>query len=143
MGPLGDESKLQVDEKNKKTEKFEKSLKMYNIINFETIRYKWLPRNLNPWILNYMLLRPVSILRLKNRPKPLTRKKIEREKSLKNNFLVMTFLSSINHLSAWDFFFTYDFKLWKNMNKYIRTTKFLRKPVVSTQLNSFAFNKKQ
>ena len=27
-----------------------------------------------------------------------------------------------------------------NMNKYIKTTKFLRKPVVTTPLNSIAFN---
>ena len=39
MGPLNDENKLQVDERTK-TEKVEKSLKMYNIINFMTIRYK-------------------------------------------------------------------------------------------------------
>ena len=38
---------------------------MYNIINFETIRYKMKASgNINPWILNYKLLRPVSILRL-------------------------------------------------------------------------------
>ena len=50
MRPLNDENKLQVDEKNrKKTEKFKKSLKMYNIINFETIGYKMTASgNINP-----------------------------------------------------------------------------------------------
>ena len=38
MGLLNDENKLQVDEKNNKTEKFENSLKMFCIINFRTIR---------------------------------------------------------------------------------------------------------
>ena len=38
---------------------------MYNIINFETIRYKKTASgNINPWILNYKHLGPVSILRL-------------------------------------------------------------------------------
>ena len=41
MRPLNDENKLQIDEKKTtKNKKFEKSLKMYNILNFETIRYK-------------------------------------------------------------------------------------------------------
>ena len=40
MGPLKDENKLQVDEKNNKNWKFKKSLKMYDITNFKTIRYK-------------------------------------------------------------------------------------------------------
>ena len=40
MGPLNDENKLQVDKKKTKTAKFEKACKMYNIINFETIRNK-------------------------------------------------------------------------------------------------------
>ena len=66
--------------KKTKTEKFKKSLKIYNIINFETIRYKMTASgNINPRILNYKLLRPVSILRLlkdyKNRQKPLIQKK--------------------------------------------------------------------
>ena len=53
--------------KTTKTEKLKKkSLKMY-IVNFETIRYKMTAlRNINPWILNYKLLRPVSVLRLSN-----------------------------------------------------------------------------
>ena len=51
--------------KTTKTEKFKKSLKMYNIINFEIIRYKRTASgNINPWKLNYKFLRPVSILRL-------------------------------------------------------------------------------
>ena len=32
--------RIEVDEKNKKTEKFEKTLKMYNIIIFKTIGFK-------------------------------------------------------------------------------------------------------
>ena len=40
MGSLNDESKLQVDEKNNKTEKFENPLKICNIIKFKTVRYK-------------------------------------------------------------------------------------------------------
>ena len=39
LWPLNDESKLQFDEKNNKTEKFEKCLKMY-IIDFKTKGYK-------------------------------------------------------------------------------------------------------
>ena len=66
MRPLKDEIKLQDDEKKTtKSEKFKKSLKLYDIINFENIRYMWLPRNINPRILKYKLLRPVSILCLK------------------------------------------------------------------------------
>ena len=39
--PLNDENKLQVDEKKStKIEMLKKSVKLYNIINFETIRYK-------------------------------------------------------------------------------------------------------
>ena len=50
---------------NLKTEKFKQFLKNYNIINFETIRNEiTASSNLNPWILNYNLLRSVSILRL-------------------------------------------------------------------------------
>ena len=37
MGPLDDENKLQVDKKNNKKWKIEKSLKMYRIVNFKTI----------------------------------------------------------------------------------------------------------
>ena len=41
MGPLDDENKLQVGEKNNKnSKKFEKISKKYNIKNFMTIRYK-------------------------------------------------------------------------------------------------------
>ena len=66
MRPLNDENKLQIDgKKQQKQQKFKKSLKKYNIINFETICYKKIASsNINPWILNYKLLRPVSILRL-------------------------------------------------------------------------------
>ena len=39
MEPLNDENKLQVDEKNK-SEKYKKSLKTNNVINFKNIRYK-------------------------------------------------------------------------------------------------------
>ena len=50
MVPLNDETKLQVDENNKKNlKKKEKSLestKMYNIIYFKTIRYKLTIRRL-------------------------------------------------------------------------------------------------
>ena len=51
--------------KTTKTEKFKKSLEMFNMIKFETIRYKMTASgNVNPWILIYKLLRHVSILRL-------------------------------------------------------------------------------
>ena len=44
MGPLNDEKKLQIDEKNNKNQKkIEKSLKIFktcNVINFRTNRYK-------------------------------------------------------------------------------------------------------
>ena len=44
MGPLNDENKLQVDEKNNKNRKIEKSLKIIKmyIVNFKTIN--WLLR---------------------------------------------------------------------------------------------------
>ena len=49
--------------KTTKIEKFKKSLKMYIIINFETIRYKMTASaSINPWILIYKLLRSVSFL---------------------------------------------------------------------------------
>ena len=40
MGPLNDEKKLQVDKENNKNEekKLEKPFKMYDTINFKTIR---------------------------------------------------------------------------------------------------------
>ena len=38
---------------------------MYIIIKFETFRYKMTSSGeINPWIINYRFLRPVSILRL-------------------------------------------------------------------------------
>ena len=68
-----------------KTEKFEKALKMYNIINSQTIRYKLSASvNIIHSIFNYKLMRPVSTLRLpkENRQKQQIRKK-ESEKSVK------------------------------------------------------------
>ena len=51
--------------KNNKNWKVWKIIKKYNIINFKTIRYKMTTSgNINPWILNYKLLRQVSVLRL-------------------------------------------------------------------------------
>ena len=51
--------------KTTKTEEFKKLLELYNIINFENICNKMAALgNINPLILNYKLLRPVSILRL-------------------------------------------------------------------------------
>ena len=81
----------------------------------------------------------------KNRRKLLTQKKTARKvsKPSKTNFSVMTFLSSINFLTTWDSFFHHDFKISINMNKYIKTTKFLRKPVVSTPLHSIGFSERQ
>ena len=64
MGPLKDEKKLQCDEKNNKNKKNLKSLKINNIINFKTIRYKLTALgNIIHSILNYRLMRPVSVLR--------------------------------------------------------------------------------
>ena len=40
MEPLNDENKLQVDKKRTKTEKYKKSLKTSNFLNFSIIRYK-------------------------------------------------------------------------------------------------------
>ena len=37
MGPLSDKNKLKADEKKNKTEKFKKSLKTNNVMNFKTI----------------------------------------------------------------------------------------------------------
>ena len=52
---------LQVDEKNNKNEKFEKSLKMCIIINFKTVRYKLTALgNIILSFLNYKLLRQQS-----------------------------------------------------------------------------------
>ena len=51
--------------KTTNTEKYKKILEMYNVINFETIRYKKTTSgNLNPWLLIYKFLRHVSFLRL-------------------------------------------------------------------------------
>ena len=64
MGPLNDENKLKVDEKNK-TEKLKNSLKIYIIINFKAIRCKLSASgSIIQSIFNYKLMRPVSILRL-------------------------------------------------------------------------------
>ena len=65
MGPLNDENKLEVDEKNNKNWKVWKILRMYNIVNFTTFRYELTTSgNIIHSILNYKLKRPVSILRL-------------------------------------------------------------------------------
>ena len=65
MGPHKDENKLHVDEKNNKIRKIIKTLTMYNIINFNTIRYKLTaPGNIIHLIPNYKLIRPARILRL-------------------------------------------------------------------------------
>ena len=61
-------------------------MKIYDIINFDTTRYKMTASgNIDLWIFNYKLLKPVNILRL---PKDLkkqaktanSKKKNEREK---------------------------------------------------------------
>ena len=83
MGPLNDENKLQLTKTTTKTEKFEKALIMYNIVNSQTIRYKLSASvNIIHSIFNYKLMRPVSTLRppKKNRQKQQIRKKLEREK---------------------------------------------------------------
>ena len=102
MGPLNDENKLQVDEKNNKNEKFEKSLKMYNIINFQTIRYRLTALcKIIHLIVNYKFTRLVSILRLPKEKKALTEnsKKLN-EKSVKAisewTFQRKSFLFSVN-----------------------------------------------
>ena len=80
MGPLNYDSKLPVDEKNKKLKL--KSLKMYNIISFRTIRYNLAASgNFIHSILNCKLMRPVNILRLPKQKtgKNINFKKIERE----------------------------------------------------------------
>ena len=65
LGPLDDENKLQVTKSITKTERFEKSLKMYNIINFLNIRYKLIASvKMIYSILNYKLMRPASFLGL-------------------------------------------------------------------------------
>ena len=71
MGPLNDENKIQVDEKNNKNWKVWKILKMYNIKNFKTIGYKLTALgNITPLIVNYKFMRPIRILRLpKNKQK--------------------------------------------------------------------------
>ena len=63
-------------------------------------------------------------------------------KPLKNIFQYWFFIIHY-FLTAWDFYFQFDLKISINMNKNIKTTKFLRKPLVSLQLNSIAFNEKQ
>ena len=65
MGPLNYENELLVDEENKKLKKFEKSLILFNIIYFKTIRYKLTASGIVIHLIyNYRLMRPVSILRL-------------------------------------------------------------------------------
>ena len=64
MGSLNDQHKIQVDEKKKK-EKFEKLLKKYIIINFQTVSYNLVVlRNTIHLIGNYKFTRSFSILRL-------------------------------------------------------------------------------
>ena len=81
MGPLNDENKLKLT-KIRKTEKIEKSLKIYNVINFNAIRYKLTASgNVVHSIISYKLMRPVSILRLhKSRQKQKNQKKKLSEK---------------------------------------------------------------
>ena len=78
MGPLNDENKLQ-QKRTTKTEKLEKFLEMYNIINVMIIRYKLTAAgNIIYSAFGYKLMRPVRILRLqrrKNRQKRLKFKK--------------------------------------------------------------------
>ena len=78
MRPLNDENKLQFDEKKNKTLKFENYLKMFSIINFKTIRNMTTPGNIVHSTLNFMLMRPVRILRL---PK---NKKVKMRKIIRN-----------------------------------------------------------
>ena len=85
-----------------KSEKFEKSLKMYDIINFQTIRYRLTALcKIFHLIVNYKFTRPVSILRLPKEKKALTEnsKKLS-EKSVKAirewTFQRKSFLFSVN-----------------------------------------------
>ena len=69
IGPLNGERSnpvfVVVDENNNKNWKVEKFLKMYIIITFKTFHYKLTALgNIVHSILNYKLMRPVSILRL-------------------------------------------------------------------------------
>ena len=78
MGPLNDENKLQ-QKRTTKTEKLEKFLEMYNIVNVMIIRYKLTAAGSIIYsAFGYKLMRPVRILRLqrrKNRQKRLKFKK--------------------------------------------------------------------
>ena len=60
MGPLNDENNLQVDKNDNKNLK-----KLKNVIHFQTVRYKLTASgNSIQSILNYKLMRLVSVLRL-------------------------------------------------------------------------------
>ena len=131
-----------------KTEKLEKNFKMF-IINFKTIPYKLTTSgNINNSILNYKPMRPVINLRLPKEQKQQIQEKIEREKCRrheKNELFTENFSIFYYFLRAMGFVFFYqhNFKKSTNMSKYIRTTKFSRKHVLSTPLNSLAFNGSQ
>ena len=82
MEPLNDENKLQVDKMRTKTEKYKKSLKTSNILNFSTFRYKLTAlRNIFHLIPTWkpISISPVSISRLHEKFQKIS-EKIEREK---------------------------------------------------------------
>ena len=120
-----------------------------SIINFKTIRFKLTALvNTAHIILHYRVMRPFSNLRLpkKIRQKPQIQKKLS-EKSGKDikKLSSKIYLFPTNCLTARRFFFfqQHDFKKSTIMNKYNLTPKLLRKPMVSTPLNSIAFNGSQ
>ena len=113
------------------------------IINFKTKGYELTASgNIINSILNYKRKRLVSIFWLPKEQKQaktaISRKKLS-EKSVegnKNDLFTKNFSMFKYFLTEIGFFFhQYNFKK-SNMNKYIRATKFLRKLVVSTPLNS-------
>ena len=64
-----------------------------------------------------------------------------KDESVKAIIKMRLFLFSINFPTTVEFFLLQiDFKKSTNKNKYIKTTKFLRKPLISTPLKSKALN---
>ena len=132
-----------------KTEKIEKSFKTFKmsiILILTSTRNKLIfSDNIFHSILNYKLMGPMSILR---QPKEKRSKKIKIKKlneisieALKNELIKKNFFYfQIIVSQQCNFDKQFYSNISANMNKHIKTTKFLRKPIASTLLNSTDIN---
>ena len=128
--------------KRTKTENFEKNFNMF-IANFKTVPINWLLRVTSFIQCSIRSLWELSAIYgyLKNKnnkfKKKLCKKSVKGIKKM--NFSLKTILFNLNFKSnGFSFIYQYNFKKSTNINKYIRTTKFSRKHVFSTQLISSA-----